>query len=192
VLHTVHKLITATEYRYQHERATSASELSPPLQALLQTIDAIQPATAWEKDGQNNTATFTPVEVDYNPLRLQSMPTVIFLTHPESPSTPTRYLIRPPRLRSDLRGDTHWAPWWRTALLIQSTTPLPIPSMSVHDPTNTQGYLHQALTQGMEMANSFLASLTLATPDHLNATPTLQPTPYGAYIISHVRKDHSS
>ena len=107
IIHTVHKLITATEYRYQHERATSASELSPPLQALLQTIDAIQPATAWEKDGQNNTATFTPVEVDYNPLRLQSMPTVIFLTHPESPSTPTRYLIRPPRLRSDLRGDTH-------------------------------------------------------------------------------------
>jgi hypothetical protein len=44
-LYTAFKLITATEYRYQHERATSAAELSPPLQALLQVLDAIQPAT---------------------------------------------------------------------------------------------------------------------------------------------------
>jgi len=30
-LYTAYKLITAAEYRYQHERATSAAELSPPL-----------------------------------------------------------------------------------------------------------------------------------------------------------------
>ena len=42
------------------------------------------------------------------------------------------------------------------------------------------------------MAISFLTSLTVVTPDHLNATPTLQPTPYGAYITSHVRKDNST
>jgi len=34
-LYTTYKLITTAEYRYQHERATSAAELSPPLQALL-------------------------------------------------------------------------------------------------------------------------------------------------------------
>ena len=46
--------------------------------------------------------------------------------------------------------------------------------------------------QGMEMAISFLASLTVVTPDYLNTTPTLLPTSDGAYIIFHVRKDNSS
>ena len=46
-LHTLHKRVTAAEYRYQHENVTSASEPSPPLQALLQVLDAIQPATIW-------------------------------------------------------------------------------------------------------------------------------------------------
>ena len=95
-LHTTLKLITTSEYIYQHERPTSAAELSPPLQALLQVLNAVQPATAWTADGRANTASFTPVDVDYNPLRLQSMPCVLYLTHPESPSTASMYLIRPP------------------------------------------------------------------------------------------------
>jgi hypothetical protein len=64
--------------------------------------------------------------------------------------------------------------------------------MFAHNPTITQDYLHQALTQGMEMAISFLSSLAVVTPDYLTTSPTLQPTPDGAYIISHVRKDNSS
>jgi hypothetical protein len=44
----------------------------------------------------------------------------------------------------------------------------------------------------MEMVTSFLASLTVVTPDYLITSPTLQPTPEGEYIISHVRKDKSS
>jgi hypothetical protein len=96
ILYTTYKLITAAEYRYQHERATSAAELSPPLQALLQVIDAVQPATRWVADERANTIAFTPMEVDYNPVRLQSMPCALYLTHPETPTTNTRYLIRPP------------------------------------------------------------------------------------------------
>jgi hypothetical protein len=42
------------------------------------------------------------------------------------------------------------------------------------------------------MAVAFLTSLTAATPDFLGTPPTLQPTPDGVYIISHVRKDNSS
>ena len=94
----------------------------------------------------------------------------------------------PPRLRSDLRGDAHLAQWWRSTI---PPTSLPIPSMSAHNPTITQGYLHQALTQGMEMVISFLASLNVVAPDYLSTTPTLQPTPDGTYIIFHVRKDNS-
>ena len=95
-LYTTHKLITTAEYRYQHERAASAAELSPPLQALLQVLDAVQPATRWMPGERANTAAFIPMDVDYNPIRLQSMPWALYLTLPESPSTTTRYLIRPP------------------------------------------------------------------------------------------------
>jgi hypothetical protein len=96
VLYTTYKLITAAKYRYQHERAASAVELSTPLQALLQVLDAVQPATMWVVDERANTIAFTPMGVDYNPIRLQSMPCTIHLTHPEIPSTTTKYLIRPP------------------------------------------------------------------------------------------------
>jgi hypothetical protein len=44
----------------------------------------------------------------------------------------------------------------------------------------------------MEMANSYLSSLDITTPDYLNTPPTLQTTPDGAYIVSHLRKDTSS
>ena len=73
----------------------------------LQVLDAIQPATRWTADEKANTIAFAPMDVDYNPIRLQSMPCTLHLTHPENPSTYTKYLIRPPRLRSDLSGDAH-------------------------------------------------------------------------------------
>jgi hypothetical protein len=44
----------------------------------------------------------------------------------------------------------------------------------------------------MEMANSYLSSLNITTPDSLHTSPALLPTPDGAYIISHLLKDTSS
>jgi len=38
----------------------------------------------------------------------------------------------------------------------------------------------------------YLSSLTITTPEYLNTTPTLLPTPDGAYIISHLRKEIST
>ena len=101
-LYTALKIITASKYRSQHERAVLAAELSHPLQALLQVLDAVQPATTWTADKHANTVTFTPVDVDYNSIRLQSMLCAIYLTRPESPSTTTRYLIPPPPSRHAL------------------------------------------------------------------------------------------
>jgi len=66
--YTAHKLITSTEYRYHHERAASVADLSPPLQALLQVLDAVQPPTKWVADERASTAAFTPMDVDYNPI----------------------------------------------------------------------------------------------------------------------------
>jgi len=70
-------------------------------------LDAIQPATKWSVEERLNIITFTPLDVDYNPFRLQSMPSSLYLTHPESPGDLIRYLVRPLRLRSDLRDDTY-------------------------------------------------------------------------------------
>ena len=104
-IHTTLKLITASEYRFQHEGATAVHKLPPPLQALLQILDAVQQATFWTTNDRTNTISFTPMDVDYNPFRLQSMLCAFHLTHLDSPTEPTRCIIRPPRLRLDLRGD---------------------------------------------------------------------------------------
>ena len=66
VLYTAHRLITTAEYRYQHERATLTAELSPHLQTLLQVLDVVKAATKWMANDRPNTATFTPLDVDYN------------------------------------------------------------------------------------------------------------------------------
>ncbi len=73
-IHTLHKLLTSSEYQYLHETATSIAQLSPPVQSLLQCLDAIQPANRWKPDERPNTVQFVPAEVDYNPIRQQSMP----------------------------------------------------------------------------------------------------------------------
>jgi hypothetical protein len=126
-LHSL-KRTTITQYRYQHERAASTAELSPPMQAFLQVLDAIQPATKWTADERLDTTTYTPLDVDYNPARLWSMPCALYLIHPDNLATTTRYRIRPPGLRSDLRGDAFWAPRWRTSILVQSSTSFPFPA----------------------------------------------------------------
>jgi hypothetical protein len=57
--------------------------------------------------------------------------------------------IRPPRLRSNRRGGTKWNSWWRTTLLIQSDSILPIPSPDETHPTQTIGYLWAAPHKGL-------------------------------------------
>jgi hypothetical protein len=46
VLHTLHKILTSSEYRQPHDSSTMATHLSPHAQALLQIIDSIKPATS--------------------------------------------------------------------------------------------------------------------------------------------------
>jgi len=102
-----------------------AAHLSSPTQALLQAIDSIQPATTWSAAGQDNTITYTPAEVDYNPLRLHAQPYTLMLTRLTNPTVQEFYRIRPPRLRTDARGDHAWVEWWRTSILVQCDPPSP-------------------------------------------------------------------
>ena len=131
-----------------------AAHLSPPTQALLQVIDTIQPATVWNVGQQPNIVTFFPSEIDYNPLRLQTQPYTLILHHPTNPTLPEFYSIRPPRLRTNARGDYAWAEWWRTAIFVQCDLPLPIPPMADHDCNTPTGYLKHALSQGIASAKS--------------------------------------
>ncbi len=109
-----------------------AAHLSPPTQALLQAIDTVQPATFWSVGQQPNSVAFFPNEIEYNPLRLQAHPYTLILQHPTNPTTPELYSIRPPKLRTNARGDHAWAMRWRTTVFIQCDLPLPIPPMADH------------------------------------------------------------
>jgi hypothetical protein len=146
-LHTLHKYITADEYRRPHESATTSAHLSPPIQALLQILDSIQPATRWAHADTPNTFTFMPMKVDYNPLRLQAQSYPMVLTHLDTPTIDETYSIRPSRLRTHARGDAAWTRWWRTAILIQCPTALPMPIMNDQAPHTPTGYLQIALTK---------------------------------------------
>ena len=69
------------------------------------------------------------------------------------------FSIRPPRLRSDRRGDAQWNPWWRTTLLIQSDAILPIPSPDETQPTQTLGYLWAAFQKDLTQGTEYLSSV---------------------------------
>ena len=126
------------------------------------------------------------MDVDYNPFRLQSMPCSLYLTHHESPTETTRYLIRPPRLRLDRIVNNYWPPWWRTTILVQSPNSLPISSVSGNDPHILQGYLQLALIEGLKIATTYLTSTNPITHEYTTATPTLISAPDGSHIISHL------
>jgi hypothetical protein len=100
--------------------------------------------------------TFTPTEVDYNPLRLQAQPYAIPIQDPRSINNIVKFSVKPPRIRSHTRGDKAWNPWWRTALLVHTLDLLPIPNMSDTLPKHTNGYLQLALQQAMTTAVALL------------------------------------
>ena len=129
------------EHKHQNQTATSLDKLSQPTQALLQALDSVQPATRWKLDERVNTMTFTPTEVDYNPLRLQAQPYVILLQDPRSINNIIKFSVKPSRFRSHTMGDEAWNRWWRTSLLVQSPDLLPILNMSDTLPGHTIGYL---------------------------------------------------
>jgi hypothetical protein len=189
ILHTLNQLLTAVEYRQPHDTATMAAHLSPPTQALLQIIDTIQPATFWRAGQQPNSVTFFPSEIDYNPLRLQAQPYTLILQHPTNPTIPEFYSIRPPKLRTNAKGDYAWAAWWRTAIFVQCDLPLPIPTMAEHANDMPTGYLQRALLDGLTASLTFLTSIQRTNDNFSLATPNLRPAPDGSYIIPHQKRN---
>jgi len=178
-MYTTHKLITTTEYHYQHEKSTFAAELSPPLQVLLEALDAIQATSLWYVDDRPNMVPFMPLDVDYNSIRLQAMTFIIHLNRPKIRQKHAGTSSAPPlRLKSNLKGDAHWAPWWRSSILVQSSTHLPLSPMYEHDSYLPQDYLMYAITIGISTVISFLiASTNMLTHSHAAANASLASTP---------------
>ena len=166
-----------------------AAHLSPPTQALLQVIDSIQPATTWHTVGQANTITFPPIEVDYNPLRLQAQPYTRMLSHPTNPTIKEFCSIRPPQLRTNARGDHAWAEWWRTFILVQCDLPLPTPPMVDHVADTPTSYLQHALLRGLDACITFVANIQQLDDIFSLASTQLKPTPDGTYIIPHQKRN---
>jgi hypothetical protein len=113
----------------------------PPLRALLQTQNLVQPATHWTTDKRHNTASFTPLDVNHKPIRLQAMPLAIYYSPPDSHADTIKYLIRPPRLKSHLiKRDTFYVFFgarlsWYTPLSNCLCPPCPATNHSLHRDT---------------------------------------------------------
>ena len=134
---------------------------------------------------------FTPTEINYNTLRQQTHQYVLILQDPRSNQNTIMFTVRPPRIRTHLKGDGAWNPWWRTALLVQSLDTLPLPTLQALSGEAT-GYLKDALQQALQTSVAFLSSIRELKTSHTQATLNLRAAPDGAYIISHAKKDSSS
>jgi hypothetical protein len=188
---TLHRYLSAVEHRQQNNIATTVDPMSQPTQALLQAMDSVQPASVWKLDDKPNTVTFYPIEINYNTLRQHAQPYVLVLQDPRAINNIIKFTFRPPRIRSHLRGDEAWNPWWRPALLVQSPDTLPLPTLaaSCGEPTC---YLGEALKQALQATIAFLTSINELQATHSHSNILLRAVPDGAYILSHAKKDNST
>jgi hypothetical protein len=188
---TLHRYLSAVEHKKQNSTATSVDQLSQPSQALLQAMDSVQPTSGWKLNKRLNTMTFYPTEINYNTLRQQAQPYVLVLQDPRAINNIIKFTIRPPRIRSHLRGDEAWNPWWRTSLLVQSPDTLSLPTLeaSCGEPTC---YLREALKQALQASIAFLTSIQELQAAHSHSNILFRAAPDGAYILSHAKKDNST
>ena len=134
---------------------------------------------------------FTPTEINYNTPRQQIQQYVLILQDPRSIQNTIKFTVRPPRIRTHLKGDGTWSPWWRSALLVQSPNTLPLPTLQTLCGEDTC-YLKDALQQALHTSVAFLSSIRELQTAHTHATFNFRAAPDGAYIISHAKKDNSS
>jgi hypothetical protein len=135
---------------------------------------------------------FTPIDVDYNPYRLQAQSYVVLFQDPRSINNIIKFSIKPPRIRSHTGGDEAWNPWWRTSLLVQSPDTLPLPNMSNNDIGRTTGYLRLALQQAKTTTKAFLSSIWEFKTVHMQSFTNLKQAPDGSFILTHQKKDTST
>jgi len=155
---TLYRHLSAVEHRQQKGTATSVDQLSQPTQALLHALDSVQPAGDLRLDDKAITMIFTPTEINYNTLRQHAQPHILILQDPRSIQNTIKFNVRPPRIRTHLRGGGAWSPWWRTALPVQSPDTLPLPTLEASYGGST-GYLGEALKHALHTSVAFLTSI---------------------------------
>ena len=155
---TLYRHLSDVEHKQQNSTARSVDQLYQTSQALLHALDSVQPFDDWRLDDKANTAIFTPSEVNYNTLRQQAQQYIIILQDPRSIHNTIKFTVRPPRIRTHLRRDGAWSPWWRTALLVQSPDILPLPTLEASSGEATS-YLKDALQQALQASAAFISSI---------------------------------
>ena len=193
---TLYRYLSSVENRkrkkeQKNSTATSVDQLFQPTQAFLHALDSVQPSASWRLDDTANTVIFTPTEINYNTLRQQTQQYVLILQDPRSIQNTIKFTVRPPRIRTHLKGNGAWNPWWTTALLIQSPDTLPLPTLQ-YSCGEATCYLRDALQQALHTSAAFLSSIRELQTSHTQANCNLRPAPGGAYTLSHAKKDSST
>lgn len=115
---TLHRNLTDPTHRRQNTHAASLEQLSQPVQALLQRLDAMQPATNLTSDAAK-TISFHPVNTGTLFLT-QTRPVTLDLKHPDTPNKTETYTFYPPRLKSKQPGHLPHDQYRRRGILMQS------------------------------------------------------------------------
>ena len=171
----------------QASRATQVTQLPPYTQQLLQSLNALQPTTDFQLvEGKEDQVSFSAVKNRYNPLQQQGQQFMFHLHHPNHP-TSIPFIASAPRPSSEEKGDLIWHEYFKTALLIQSSTALPLETAS-HEEGRLplDGYLYKTLLSRLEHA--LLSSdqdTTDMTDAALERALTLKAAPDASVVLSH-------
>ena len=188
-LHTFAVAITNFADKKQAASATTIHDLPQAAQQLLQCLGALQPTTDFEKRASENSRgphfAFSAVRMPYNPLQQQGQTFQFFLRHPSRP-TPFKVVASAPRPSSEEKGHAVWHEYFKTALLLQSHTPLPLVRASHESGLLPEdSYLYKALVSRLEYATlTAPQNPDLADIDTANAL-TLKPAPDLAVVLAH-------
>lgn len=193
-LYTLQKQLDHPMHTAQNYRARALTELSQPTQALLQLLDAIQPAEDPIKTN-NTTLSYKPVQIHGNPYLTQSQRMDIHLQHPSHPNGTIKIQCTPPKRILETYGKGAWKAHPRQALLLQSADLLPVPPEAAYGELSNDSWIYSALDQALQQGLTFLDSEQRPQPDSeefYNSLLALDRAPDGAIIMGHSRSQKSA
>ena len=207
-LYTYVTIVSAHTDKDQATAATELTELPPACQQLLQVLNAVQPTTDYTKQkpepavgkendpkapestaarqNQTDQIYFTAVRNIYNPLQNQGQAVALSLHHPER-ALQVHFTIMAPRPTNEEKGPRAWHDFYKTALLVQSTTPLPLETSTLEEGgIPLDGPLYKALKSRYESAYiSAGPSAPCLTEEMTEQALTLRPAPDASVVLAH-------
>ena len=191
-LHTFKTYISAPQHSHTCEKATSHSKLPPNVQALLQILDATQPAdSSTLRYTAQNTVEYRATLLPTNPIQLQSMPINIRLKHPTIGSL--EFSFSPPGSKSILLGNEAWTNYHRSTILVQSELLFPWPDADLKDGKIPQSHpLYAAMIMAFHQKDHLRQTLDPENSVAFDDLLELAYAPNETIITSHPRRPDSA